>query len=313
MTGPPPGVPAFSSRARSIRARAARTIPIARWRPSSPHRSARAPHPCRAGTQPAPLSTLPWLGDVAAGASAQALLLGEAQESGDPNSATEFYLTVDGTDAQAVRSGGRAAEHRGQARRRRGLDHREPLHRAARIPHSSVAFSALDWSGVPVNEPFLRDTVNVPYFNGRDAEYPSVRLRMDFRDPNTVGTFVYHCHLLEHEDGGMMGIIRVTRRATLRGDRYRSQSATPTIISLQHASSTIVTHAPLGGKSRDQRPTHFREELMNSRAPRRDCHSRDAPRLRSIALAQLSLGATLASAAQSRRIETPPRPSSTSS
>ena len=32
---------------------------------------------------------------------------------------------------------------------------------------------------------------------------------MDFRDPNTVGTFVYHCHLLEHEDGGMMGVIRV--------------------------------------------------------------------------------------------------------
>ena len=40
-------------------------------------------------------------------------------------------------------------------------------------------------------------------------QYPSVRLRMDFRDPNTVGTFVYHCHLLEHEDGGMMGTIRV--------------------------------------------------------------------------------------------------------
>jgi FtsP/CotA-like multicopper oxidase with cupredoxin domain len=32
---------------------------------------------------------------------------------------------------------------------------------------------------------------------------------MDFRDPNAVGTFLYHCHLLEHEDGGMMGTIRV--------------------------------------------------------------------------------------------------------
>ena len=38
--------------------------------------------------------------------------------------------------------------------------------------------------------------------------YPSVQLRMDFRDPNAVGTFAYH-HLLEHEDGGMMGLIRV--------------------------------------------------------------------------------------------------------
>jgi hypothetical protein len=32
---------------------------------------------------------------------------------------------------------------------------------------------------------------------------------MDFRDPTIVGTFVYHCHLLEHEDKGMMGSIRV--------------------------------------------------------------------------------------------------------
>ncbi len=36
---------------------------------------------------------------------------------------------------------------------------------------------------------------------------------MDFRDPNSVGTFVYHCHLLEHEDGGMMGTILVKAKA----------------------------------------------------------------------------------------------------
>jgi FtsP/CotA-like multicopper oxidase with cupredoxin domain len=70
-------------------------------------------------------------------------------------------------------------------------------------------FMLLDYGGRRVNEPFLRDTVNVPYYNGRALEYPSVKLRMDFRDPNTVGTFLYHCHLLEHEDGGMMGTIRV--------------------------------------------------------------------------------------------------------
>jgi FtsP/CotA-like multicopper oxidase with cupredoxin domain len=70
-------------------------------------------------------------------------------------------------------------------------------------------FLLLDYMGVPMREPFLRDVVNVPYFNGRQLVYPSVRLRMDFRDPNTVGTFLFHCHLLEHEDGGMMGLIRV--------------------------------------------------------------------------------------------------------
>jgi len=49
------------------------------------------------------------------------------------------------------------------------------------------------------------------YYNGRALQYPSVRLRMDFRDPNAVGTLVYHCHLLEHEDGGMMGTVRVEK------------------------------------------------------------------------------------------------------
>jgi len=70
-------------------------------------------------------------------------------------------------------------------------------------------FLLTKWDGVPVDEPFLRDTINVPYWNGKSKQYPSVTLRMDFRNADTVGTFVYHCHLLEHEDGGMMGTIQV--------------------------------------------------------------------------------------------------------
>jgi FtsP/CotA-like multicopper oxidase with cupredoxin domain len=71
-------------------------------------------------------------------------------------------------------------------------------------------FLLIQSSGVPVDEPFLRDTVNVQYWDGKSSTYPSVKLRMDFRNPRIVGTFVYHCHLLEHEDGGMMGTIQVT-------------------------------------------------------------------------------------------------------
>jgi FtsP/CotA-like multicopper oxidase with cupredoxin domain len=66
-----------------------------------------------------------------------------------------------------------------------------------------------EWNGIPIDEPFLRDTINVSYWDGTSRQFPSVKLRMDFRDPNIVGTFLYHCHLLEHEDGGMMGVIQV--------------------------------------------------------------------------------------------------------
>ena len=62
--------------------------------------------------------------------------------------------------------------------------------------------------GAPWEQPTLRDTVNVPAWSGF-GPYPSVTLRMDFRDPRLVGTFPYHCHIAQHMDGGMMGTVRV--------------------------------------------------------------------------------------------------------
>jgi hypothetical protein len=53
------------------------------------------------------------------------------------------------------------------------------------------------------------DMVEVPNWDGNTAHpYPSVRLRIDFRG-NDIGTFVFHCHILGHEDLGMMNIIQV--------------------------------------------------------------------------------------------------------
>lgn len=69
-------------------------------------------------------------------------------------------------------------------------------------------FQVLEVNGQAVSDPAIRDTVDVPYWSGSGA-YPSVKVRMDFRDPNIIGMFVYHCHILEHEDGGMMGAIQV--------------------------------------------------------------------------------------------------------
>lgn len=57
----------------------------------------------------------------------------------------------------------------------------------------------------------MLDTVDVPYWTG-PGPYPSVTVRMDFRGPD-VGDFVYHCHILDHEDAGMMAIIRVLPQA----------------------------------------------------------------------------------------------------
>jgi FtsP/CotA-like multicopper oxidase with cupredoxin domain len=63
--------------------------------------------------------------------------------------------------------------------------------------------------GTPWEEPTLRDTVNIPAWDGVGRRYPNVTLRMDFRDPNILGTIPFHCHIAQHLDGGMMGTVRI--------------------------------------------------------------------------------------------------------
>jgi FtsP/CotA-like multicopper oxidase with cupredoxin domain len=151
----------------------------------------------------------PWLGSVTPARVRKLYFSEKLEDSGNPNSATTFYITVDGQTPAPFDP----ASNVPNIVVRQGdvedwiIENRSTELHAFHI--HQIHFLLLDWSGIPVNESFVRDTVNVPFFNGRMLKYPSVRLRMDFRDPNTVGTFMYHCHLLEHEDGGMMGLIRV--------------------------------------------------------------------------------------------------------
>jgi FtsP/CotA-like multicopper oxidase with cupredoxin domain len=77
-------------------------------------------------------------------------------------------------------------------------------------------FQLLARDGAAADDPSLRDTIDLPFWDGK-SPYPSVTLRMDFRSPATIGTFLYHCHILEHEDAGMMGLIRVTSGAANPG------------------------------------------------------------------------------------------------
>jgi FtsP/CotA-like multicopper oxidase with cupredoxin domain len=127
----------------------------------------------------------------------------------DPTSAVEFYLTVDGEEPKMFDMSSNTPNIVAQ----QGTVEDWVIENRSQELHAfhihQLHFLLLAYMGKPVNEDFLRDTVNVPYYNGHTLAYPSIRVRMDFRDPNIVGTFVYHCHLLEHEDKGMMGSIQV--------------------------------------------------------------------------------------------------------
>lgn len=139
----------------------------------------------------------------------------------DPASRTDFMITVEGQKPRVFdprSSTPNIVVHQGDVEDWIIENRTRELH-AFHI--HQIHFMLIQWNGVPLDEPYLRDTINVAYWDGRSRAYPSVRLRMDFREPDIVGTFVYHCHLLEHEDGGMMGTVRVLPAAT------RSASAAP--------------------------------------------------------------------------------------
>ena len=162
-----------------------------------------------AAPEPLPPPTLPWLGKVVPVRTRRLYFSEKLLDPNDPNSATTFFITENGKTPVAFDPSNAVPDivvQQGDVEDWIIENRSTELH-AFHI--HQIHFMMMDWSGVPVNEPFLRDTINVPYYNGHTLAYPSVRLRMDFRDPNSVGTFVYHCHLLEHEDGGMMGLIRV--------------------------------------------------------------------------------------------------------
>ena len=60
---------------------------------------------------------------------------------------------------------------------------------------------------IPKDQQQFYDTFQVPFWRGH-GRFPYIKVKMDFRG-DVVGDFVYHCHILDHEDGGMMAIIRV--------------------------------------------------------------------------------------------------------
>jgi FtsP/CotA-like multicopper oxidase with cupredoxin domain len=158
---------------------------------------------------PLPRSGLPWLGSVKPTRVRRLYFSERPLDPAKPLGDTEFYLTVEGQTPAVFDMASRVPNivaHQGDVEDWI-IENRSPELHAFHI--HQVHFQLLDWQGLAVNEPFLRDTINVPFQTPGMRGFPSVRIRVDFRDPNSVGTYVYHCHVLDHEDGGMMGLIQV--------------------------------------------------------------------------------------------------------
>jgi FtsP/CotA-like multicopper oxidase with cupredoxin domain len=133
------------------------------------------------------------------------------QDPANPASPATYYITTDGETPRAYDMNLK----RPNVIARHGtvedwiLENRAPEAHTFHI--HQLHFQVLERDGKPVRELGLRDTIDLPFWDGK-GPYPSVKLRMDFRGAAASGTFLYHCHILEHEDGGMMGVISVTQK-----------------------------------------------------------------------------------------------------
>lgn len=150
-----------------------------------------------------------WIGDVTPARVRHLYFSEKLADPNDPTSAIEFYLTVEGQTPKMFDMNSTVPDIVAE----QGTVEDWIIENRSNELHAfhihQLHFLLLDYMGRPANENFVRDTVNVPYYNAHSLTYPSIRVRMDFRDPNMIGTFPYHCHLLEHEDKGMMGSIQV--------------------------------------------------------------------------------------------------------
>jgi FtsP/CotA-like multicopper oxidase with cupredoxin domain len=131
-----------------------------------------------------------------------------SEEFGGTNGPIQFYITVDGQKQEVFKADEKPVitTHVGAVEDWIIENHALETH-AFHI--HQIHFKVLEVDGKPVADQDLRDTFEIPFWEGPGHPYHSFKGRFDFRDPTIAGTFVFHCHILLHEDLGMMHKILV--------------------------------------------------------------------------------------------------------
>ena len=139
----------------------------------------------------------------------------------------QFFITVQGQTPQLFNNNNppsiittQGAVEQWTIQNQAGENHEFHMHQIHFLVESQNNFQVNGSSPEPAITGQLADMVQVPFWNGNPSTpFPSVTALLDFRGMD-IGDFVYHCHILGHEDLGMMAIIEVLPGTT-------SQKASP--------------------------------------------------------------------------------------
>ncbi len=95
-----------------------------------------------------------------------------------------------------------------------------------------VDFQVVEINGKPIEFTGHRDNYVVPIRG-------EIKIVISFTNPIILGRFVYHCHIIEHEDGGMMATIEVY------DPKKTANGAVPTKHLITKSENTNATGGPL--------------------------------------------------------------------
>ena len=172
----------------------------------------------------------------------------------------QFFITVDGQTPQLFDNNNppsivttQGSVEQWTIQNRAQENHEFHLHQIHFLVQSQNNFAVNGTPPAPGITGQFADMVEVPFWDGNaGTPYPSVTALMDFRGTD-IGEFVYHCHILGHEDLGMMAIIEVLPAGSSKlaspddGKRVRSAEKVPVSPAPQ-----AVTAMQVGGRGMTQ-------------------------------------------------------------
>jgi FtsP/CotA-like multicopper oxidase with cupredoxin domain len=121
---------------------------------------------------------------------------GRAEHVFDPNAPPDIVATQGTVEEWTVEN-------------RTPENHAFHIHQIHFLVESQSNFELNGSEQAPADNGQYLDSIQVPFWDQNpNHPFPSVTLRIDFRG-NDIGDFVFHCHILSHEDLGMMNIVRV--------------------------------------------------------------------------------------------------------
>jgi FtsP/CotA-like multicopper oxidase with cupredoxin domain len=150
------------------------------------------------------------------GLSSQALTATRAVYFSENPDTNQFFITVQGQTPQTFDNNNppsiittQGSVEQWTIQNQALENHEFHMHQIHFLVQSQNNFEVNGSEQAPAITGQFADMVQVPFWSGNTSTpFPSVTALMDFRGMD-IGDFVYHCHILGHEDLGMMAIIQV--------------------------------------------------------------------------------------------------------